>query len=137
MRPFRWTRSACLFSFEHGAGEQGIHGLNAMNLNAWISRLALIVLATASCARAAPPIETYGRLPALEFVRLSPLGDRIAFVAVDGEDRRLFVRKVGGDALVTSSVGTSKVRNIEWAGDDFVLVSLSTTLRLGDKRLDN
>jgi dipeptidyl aminopeptidase/acylaminoacyl peptidase len=103
-------------------------------------RVALMMLAV-SCAAtstlAAPPIETYGKLPSLEFVRLSPSGDRIAFVAVDGENRRLFVRKVGGDALVASSVGASKVRNIEWAGDDLVLISLSSTLRLGDKRVDN
>jgi acetyl esterase/lipase len=96
----------------------------------------LLALAMAPPAQAAPPLEAYGKLPALEFVRLSPSGDKIAFVAVDGETRRLFIRKVGGDALLVSTVGTAKVRDIEWAGDDYVLVKASATVKFGNGALD-
>ncbi len=105
-------------------------------------RLFLVALAVVGViggvapARAAPPLATYGRLPALEFVRLSPSGDKIAFVAVDGETRRLFVRKVGGDVMLVEKVGESKVRGLEWAGDDLVLVEASGTLKFGNGILD-
>ena len=59
-------------------------------------------------AFAAPPLSAYGKLPALDLVSLSPSGDKIAFVATDGETRKLFVRKVGGDALLVDPVGETK-----------------------------
>jgi dipeptidyl aminopeptidase/acylaminoacyl peptidase len=106
-------------------------------------RIAILVAATialatpiAALAQAAPqpsgppPLAAYGDLPAIEFMRLSPSGSRFAFVAVSGEERRLFVRDVsGGDALIASKVGDTKVLDIAWAGDDFVLVSLSQTVK--------
>jgi acetyl esterase/lipase len=83
-------------------------------------------------ATASPPLETYGKLPALELVRLSPSGDRIAFIAVDGEHRRLFVRQVGGDALDVSDVGESKIWGLDWAGEDYVVVTGSGTVVQGN-----
>jgi dipeptidyl aminopeptidase/acylaminoacyl peptidase len=87
-------------------------------------------------AGAAPPLDTYGRLPALEMVRLSPSGEYIAFIAVDGENRKLFVRKVGGDAILVSPAGTAKIRDLEWAGDDYVLVSAYKSVELGEDVLN-
>ena len=49
-------------------------------------------------------------------LRIGQSGDKLAFVAVDGETRRLFIRKVGGDALLVNTVGSGKVRDLEWAG---------------------
>jgi dipeptidyl aminopeptidase/acylaminoacyl peptidase len=88
---------------------------------------------TALGARAAPAIDAYGKLPALDLVRLSPSGDKIAFVSVNGESRRLYIRKVNGEALVVQDVGTSKIRDMAWAGDDFVLISASATLKIGKR----
>jgi dipeptidyl aminopeptidase/acylaminoacyl peptidase len=87
--------------------------------------------ALAFTARAAPPVEVYGKLPALDLVRLSPSGERIAFIAVDGEKRKLFVRKTGGDALLVNPVGNTKIRDLEWAGEDYVLVIASIALKYG------
>jgi dipeptidyl aminopeptidase/acylaminoacyl peptidase len=101
--------------------------------------LALTVLGAAwaaTSARASPPIAAYGRLPALDMVRLSPNGERIAFVAVDGEKRRLFVRKVGGEALRVDDVGDTKVRDLQWAGDDLILLSVGSTLKFGNGLVD-
>jgi dipeptidyl aminopeptidase/acylaminoacyl peptidase len=84
----------------------------------------------------AAPLSAYGKLPAIDLVSLSPSGDKIAFVANDGETRKLFVRKVGGDALLVDPVGDTKVRALDWAGDDFLLVEATATLKFGDGSLD-
>ncbi len=65
-------------------------------------RLALIV-ALAICVlgvhstRAAPALADYGKLPAVEDMRLSPSGDTLAYVALDGEARKVVVRALTGD----------------------------------------
>ena len=98
-----------------------------------LATLATLLAGGSSAAGAAPPpLASYGRLPALEMVRLSPTGDRIAFIAVEGETRRLFIRKVGGDALMVSTVGAAKVRDLHWAGDDHVLVYVTETAKYGN-----
>jgi hypothetical protein len=80
---------------------------------------------------AAPPLEDYGKLPAVEHMRLSPSGDKIAYIAVDQDRRRVVIKKVGGAALVAVDVGVLKARAVTWLGDDHVLVETSQTL-LGD-----
>jgi dipeptidyl aminopeptidase/acylaminoacyl peptidase len=97
----------------------------------FLHRLAPIAasLAFAAPAHATPPLEDYGRLPAVEMVNLSPSGEKLAFIAVSGEQRRLFAGPIGG-AKLSSLIGQSKVRGIDWAGDDHVLVSASQTFDL-------
>lgn len=68
-----------------------------------------------------PPIEAYGRLPAIDHVTLSPSGDRLAFVAADGESRKLFVRTVAGQPLAVMPLGDKKLRDVYWGGDRFVV----------------
>jgi dipeptidyl aminopeptidase/acylaminoacyl peptidase len=102
----------------------------------FVAMLVLASLASAGIATAAPPLSAYGKLPALDLVSLSPSGDKIAFVATDGETRKLFVRKVGGDALLVDPVGDTKVRSLDWAGDDYLLVEATATLKFGDGSLD-
>jgi len=87
------------------------------------------VLSWGSAAQAAPPpIEAYGKLPAMEFVRLSPSGERFAFIGNDGEKRRLFVSTTSNQPLASGDVGTLKVRDLEWAGEDHLLVRSSATI---------
>ncbi len=108
-----------------------------MGRTAWREILfALVVLFAPTWARASPSIESYGKLPALDMVRLSPSGEKIAFIVHDGDTRKLFVRSVGGDALLVSPVGTSKIRGLEWAGDDYLLISVSATLKFGTGALN-
>jgi dipeptidyl aminopeptidase/acylaminoacyl peptidase len=85
-------------------------------------------------AEAAPALETYGRLPAIEFVGLSPSGDRFASVAVDGETRKLLVRTVGGEALAAADIGEARVRELAWADEDHVVVMVTRTAAQGPKR---
>lgn len=80
-------------------------------------------------AQAAPPFEAYGRLPAIELVRLSPDGDRFAWVAAAGEERKLYVG-AGNKILIQAPIGQNKVRDLEWVGEDHLLVMTSSTVDL-------
>jgi acetyl esterase/lipase len=92
----------------------------------------LLLFCGAASARTPPPIEAYGRLPAMELVTLSPSGDRMAFLATDKDGaRKVFVRTVAGQALGVTPVGDTKVRDLEFAGEDNVLVFWSDTAQLG------
>ncbi len=86
-------------------------------------------LAEAQALPAPPPLEVYGALPSVEHMTLSPSGQRLAFIGMDGDDRKLFVRKVGGNALLAIKVGDSKVRDMRFVGDDFVTLSISATVK--------
>ncbi len=101
--------------------------------SAGIAVLILTLVAWPRVPAAAPSIETYGKLPGIELVRLSPSGNRYAFVAVLNEERRLVVAGVDGQLLFNSSVGESKVRAVDWASENFVLLTLSATV---DQRID-
>ena len=97
---------------------------------------ALFTFAALFAARAvrAAPLEVYGRLPSLEEVALSPDGTRIAFIRTTANDRLLVVlsvadRKVMGKLF---RIGKVKLRSIEWADEDHLLiVSSVTSLPLG------
>jgi dipeptidyl aminopeptidase/acylaminoacyl peptidase len=82
-------------------------------------------------AQAAPPVEAYGKLPAIEDVSLSPSGDRYAFIATTGDKRRLITATTDGKPLQIADVGDLKVRSLEWAGENHVLVTTTATVTLG------
>ncbi len=83
----------------------------------------------------AAPLEAYGRLPAVENVSLSPSGKRYAAIAVSGETRKLIVGNVaGGMPIVSAPIGDVKIEEIEWAGEDHLLVTKRETQWVG---LDN
>jgi dienelactone hydrolase len=90
-------------------------------------------LALPAIAVAAPPLEAYGKLPRLEQVRLSPSGDRLAFVAVVKEERTLVAVALDSKTpLIRSPVGSAKLRALDWAGDDRILVTYTQTTMLPD-----
>lgn len=105
------------------------------------SVLGLVVAAVlASAGRAAslqpapPPVEDYGRLPAIEFVTLSPSGDRYAFISTEHGRRRLVVATPAGQVLQANSLDELKVRGLAWAGEDHLLLQASATADLGGLR---
>ena len=87
-----------------------------------------LLCASAAVARAAPPLSAYGKLPAVEDMVLSPDGKVFAFVSVDGDKRRVFARGVDGAIRQTVSLGEMKTRDLKWAGNDHLLIFVSTTL---------
>ena len=97
----------------------------------WLCGLTLALSFAVGAARAAPPVETYGALPGIEDVAMSPSGAAYAFVALVGDSRVLLVMASDGTLLAKSNVGGAKVRSIRWAGEDHVLVAYSTTVTLG------
>lgn len=94
-----------------------------------------VSLCVATTARAAadkpvplPSLETYAALPSLEFLRLSPSGERLAFVRAAAEGRELVVIDRKTRALVTGSkLGDAKVRAVNWTDNDHVILTYSTT----------
>ena len=84
-------------------------------------------------ASAAPPIEAYGKLPAVERVRLSPSGGRLALIAVIGESRKLVIASMAGKRLATIAVGDNKVDDLTWVGENHLLVGTTVT---SDLRVD-
>ena len=94
----------------------------------FLACLALALAAMAAVAHAAPPLEVYGRLPAIDMVSLSPSGNRFALVAREGEERKVYVRRPDGQAELVAPIGKAKVRGLTWAGDDHLLVTVSATV---------
>ncbi|MFZ5670372.1 MAG: alpha/beta hydrolase family protein [Pseudomonadota bacterium] len=84
----------------------------------------------AAAAAEPPPVEAYGRLPAITDVTLSPSGERLAFVATDGEGRKLFVRTVAGKPLAVMPLENARLRDVYWAGERFVIFTLTVTRKL-------
>lgn len=75
-----------------------------------------------------PSIETYAALPSLEFLRLSPSGERLAFVRAATEGRELVVIDRTTRALITGSkLGDAKVRAVNWTDNDHLILTYSTT----------
>ena len=87
----------------------------------------------ATAAAATPPIEEYGKLPAVEQLSLSPSGDMIAYLAGPGDKRKLIVSKTtGGPPVLVVDASGSKVRSIDWYGDDHVAIAVSQTATVAD-----
>ena len=90
---------------------------------------ALALLSFGGAARAAPPVEDYGRLPAITDVSLSPSGDRLALVANAADGRRLFVKSVAsGEFLLSLPLTGVRFAGVQWGGEDHLILYTSITL---------
>lgn len=107
-------------------------GLAAVALTAIAPTVALPSHAFAQTAGSGPaPLSVYGALPSLEMVELSPSGKRLAFITVTDEDRTLVLLDVETRAQVGgASVGKAKVRDLDWIGEDRVLITTSSSTAL-------
>jgi dipeptidyl aminopeptidase/acylaminoacyl peptidase len=96
-----------------------------------------ILLAWAAAWLAGPalaaPLDIYGQLPTVESVALSPNGARLAAILTDGEQRKIAIQEVAaGKTVALIDAGSVKVRDLQWAGDGHVLISMTTTARIAD-----
>ena len=75
------------------------------------------------------PLETYGRLPSLEDVALSPDGSLLALVQTMANDRVLVVDSLTEHRPIGKGlrIGTTKLRSIEWADNNHLLLFSSVT----------
>jgi dipeptidyl aminopeptidase/acylaminoacyl peptidase len=94
--------------------------------------LAVCVLAArpglAAPTPAAPTLADYGKLPAVEQMLLSPSGDKLAYIAVAGDERNLVVRETTGPVLRVVDAGAIKVRDLVWLDEDHVMVTTSAAI---------
>jgi len=94
--------------------------------------LFVVALLAGGRAYAAPPVEAYGKLPGVTDVTLSPSGDHVAMVATDGKKRSIYILTTADNKpLCTGAIGSLKVRDLTWAGEDYVLVRATATVNLG------
>ncbi len=97
-----------------------------MNRLHWI--VAALVLMSGTSVHAAPPLEAYGNLPQVELMRVSPSGSRVAMIGVSDGKRQLVVTDIAQNkVLKAAAVGDNIVRNLSWAGDDHLLVTITAT----------
>ena len=81
-----------------------------------------------AAAIAAPPLAAYAQLPATDLVTLSPSGDRIALVTGTGDKRMVVVRGTADGQIVKAlKIDDVKVRDLQWAGDEHLVVLTSVT----------
>jgi dipeptidyl aminopeptidase/acylaminoacyl peptidase len=102
-------------------------------LRLFIALTAVGLLLAAGTIRAEPPpLEAYGKPPAMELPTLSPSGQRIASIEVVDGTRLLVARLVdGARPLFQTKVGEAKILDVEWGGEDHLFVTVSKTTSLG------
>jgi dipeptidyl aminopeptidase/acylaminoacyl peptidase len=91
--------------------------------------LTISSFSSASIAAPTIPIEVFGKLPAFETAALSPSGRAIAMLATT-QNKRLILMMVDGRVVQTFAVGDAKVRDLDWANEDVLLVTMTQTERL-------
>ena len=92
-----------------------------------VTLLALLGALCAPSGRTAS-LTTYGQLPSIEDVALSPDGTRVAYVRTQGDLRVVFVATVADHKLIRwVKTGEEKLRAIEWADNDNLMIITSQT----------
>jgi len=90
----------------------------------------LLALAAACFAMpaAAAPLEAYGKLPSMEYATVSPSGHAVAMIVTNGEERTLIVQDLASDSITLRGfIGEHKIRNVQWAGDNHLILVASAT----------
>ena len=100
----------------------------ARSLRRWACRSTWLALLALPIMGRAAPLETYGRLPGLEEVSLSPSGSRIAFVTTNQNTRVIRVISLTDrKPLGALRVGEAKLRGVSWADENHLLITTSAT----------
>ncbi len=89
-----------------------------------------VLLAAPALAAEKPSLAVYGALPNIETVEISPDGSKLAAVVTDGDSRGVAFRKITGELLQTIVAGPVKVRGLEWAGPDHLLLMVTQTAQV-------
>jgi dipeptidyl aminopeptidase/acylaminoacyl peptidase len=89
--------------------------------------LAAVVFAT---HLGAAPLAAYGQLPTIEQISISPDGKLLAIAFVKGEARTIVVQDLSARKILTGiSLGQTKLRVLEWAGDNHLLLVSSSYVK--------
>jgi dienelactone hydrolase len=87
-----------------------------------LSALMFAVLVLAGANAAAVDLEDYARLPRIQDVELSPNGEMIAYILNEPDQQHVVVQRADGLPLRRVSFEISKIRDVDWAGDEYVLI---------------
>jgi len=106
------------------------HPKSALAAMRWL--LAPVLLA-AAVASSSAPLEVYGQLPSIEQVSLSPNGTRMASIRANAGERVIEILSLTDyKVLATLRIGEAKVRSVDFANEDNVLIVTSlTTVPIG------
>jgi len=100
--------------------------------------LALIALWCAEIVRAAPPpVEAFGRKPAMSDVDINPAGTLLAWIEDDGKKGRIVIHDLASSKAlrIISTVAPTKLWSVKWANDETLLVEQSITHSImGDQK---
>jgi dipeptidyl aminopeptidase/acylaminoacyl peptidase len=90
----------------------------------WLFLLAFLAFPAAAAA----PVEAYGRLPSIEQAALSPGGSKIAFIQTTADWHVLAIYDLSQSKMIDAMrVGDQKIRAIEWADDDHLLLTTASS----------
>jgi dipeptidyl aminopeptidase/acylaminoacyl peptidase len=90
--------------------------------------MVLIAAALWASAASAAPLEVYGRLPNIEAAAVSPGGEMLGVISTDGEQRKIVIQRLSDNKLIqVLNAGTTKVRDLAWAGPDHLIITTSKT----------
>lgn len=93
--------------------------------------LALAILLGGFGVAGAAPLEAYGRLPAIEDAQVSPDGKLVALTITNGEQRNIIIKRLSDGSVVGGvGAGSLKVRRTQWAGSQFLIITISQTATL-------
>ncbi len=101
--------------------------------------VAIVSIGLVAEAVVAAPLEAYARLPLYENVAISPDGSRAAFVTTIGNEREIIVQSLSSNTgIVRLKAGPQMLRDLSWAGDEQLLVTVSQPLEfLGGSQAEN
>ncbi len=92
--------------------------------------VALVLQAFVACVSVAAPLGAYGRLPTIEMVSISPDGQKLALMITTGDERRVAIRDLKAGTTKVFGAGSTKVRDLTWAGPDHLLIMSTTTANI-------
>jgi acetyl esterase/lipase len=90
----------------------------------WLAGFALGLMGGACLAA---PLEAYGKLPTFENGVVSPDGKLLALEMTDGDKRVVIIEDPVKKTMIAAlRAGGQKVRDIQWAGSDHLIITTST-----------
>tara|TARA_B100000378_G_scaffold249336_2_gene222649 strand:- start:42526 stop:44517 length:1992 start_codon:yes stop_codon:yes gene_type:complete len=86
--------------------------------------------AAAETAVVPPPLDAYGALPDFEDAAISPSGERIAALMTSNGQRYVMALNSELETISMLRVDDAKIRSVGWAGDDRMVVNMTSTEKL-------
>jgi len=99
---------------------------------------ALFALVFSGLAQAAlPPVEAFGRKPAMVTVDINPAGTRLAWIDDDGKIARVIIHDIAANKTlrIVSVAPKTKLWTVKWANDDTILIKESATQSINVDKL--